>query len=219
MTTNELILAIITLLTTGGGLASFISLFNKDKKNKKLKEEIETLKDVQQDSRMNKIETTLEWIVERMKTIDDKRKIIREVQEKVDNLIGVKKLSNYQIKHLIFNSVEFFKNLVADVYSDDFSCDSKKLLEKSEHLLKNVKKKIEIDKLGIDNPILFLEELEVVVIKPELQNFAIKYHDLRVLKNGVRRNKFKEISLNFISKIVGKSIDHYNNFYAKQRIA
>ena len=220
MTTNELILAIITLFTTGGGLASVISAVNKARQNKILEKELETIKDIQQDKEIEQLqkdvkeikETNL-WIVERMKAKDFIEKFYRKIKRKIDNILSVKKPINPEIKHLIYNGQKAFQDFLQTIIIENFQLADNELFELVVHLLKNVKFKIDRTKLNIIDPENFLEILETEVIKPAIEGFVIDYNQLSELENGVRRRKFAEISEKFISQIVENTI----NIYAKYK--
>jgi len=189
---------------------------NKDEK-KELQNEIESLKDNQQDEKISKIEKTLEWIVERMKSKDDQEKLYTTIKRNIDNIISIKKLCNSEIKHLIFNSQVAFKSLIIEVMNLNFDISMDDLYTNSIHLLKNAKQKVNRKKLNIKDPDIFLEELEDFVIKPNLEKLILNFQSLKELDNGVRRKRFAEISEIFIYQIVSKTIDRYSN-YAKKEI-
>ena len=210
MTTNELILAIVTLLLTGGGLTSIHSLF---KRNKNLKIENETLKDKSQDVKISKIETTLDWIVEKFKAKDDREQLYFEIKKKIDQILIFSKLQNTELQHLIFNSQNSYKNIIDTVLRYNFKMTAEELATNCEHFLKNNKKIIDRKKLNIGNEAdNFLQEIETSIIRPCIQKYVIEYQNLLNLENGVRRKQFAVISKDFISSIVTKTIQKYSTY-------
>lgn len=198
----------------------------KDEEKKELENQIESLKDKEQDdeikemkSDISDIKETNNWIVERMKKKDDQEKHQISIKKKAKNIIKAKEFKikspiNSELNRLIINSLKGFKELSEEIYACNFNICMEDLYESAENYLKTAKRSIQLNKLKIDEPVIFLEELEDYVIKPTLEKFIIDFKSLEGLENGVRRGRFAVISETFISSMVEKSIDNFTN-YAK----
>ena len=187
---------------------------------------IENLKDKEQDKEIaelkkdvSEIKETNLWIVERMKAKDFQEQFYRTIKRKIDNIIAIKSPVNAELKHLIYNGQKAFQDFLQTIIIENFELNDKELLELVIHLLKNAKFKIDRKKLNLKEPEKYLDKLEKDVIKPVIESFIIDYQGLAGLENGVRRKKFAEISELFITKIVEKTLNHYNRYKNSQYVS
>ncbi len=222
MTTLEFILAVITLFTTGGGIASLFSFFQKHKKNKILENEIETLKDKKQDIEIIEIKDSIKDISKDIKfqnveisSINAKLKdseFLKKLDAGTNNFLleslNLSEIKNDELEQALNIGQQKFILFAQRILFCDFKILPKEIKNTGKNLLRPVKRFIKIEKLEIKQDALFVIELQNYLIK-SLDSFILNFSNYKNSINGTRRDLFNQALQSFFENIIQETLTLY----------
>ncbi len=206
---TDLILGIITLMTTGGGLASILSLISK----KKIKKYILDI-DKRQDKTIKNIKEDISYIKDILEDSQFLKKLKVNIYNSYSTITTLKTINNNEIKNAIFLGYINYEKLLEDIVHNEYNLSKEQIKNSAYHLLKNVKNNITREKLNLseNKSNIYLSDIENF-LKNKVDYFIICYYKIKKYNNGKRRLFFKELAIKTFEEIIIYILEEYNYYY------
>lgn len=179
-------------------------------KKKKIAEKERKTIDTIQNEKLENIEKQLKFVIDITKDTVFIDHLQVQLIVNVGRLIAIKELKNKELQDIIKNAITILLNFVKLILSLDFKLTDKELKENAYFFLRKIKYNVYTEKLGLKEPIEFLEKLQYSIIIPEIDFFILNFDSYKKLSNGDRRKQFGECVSKCVENIVIRTIDLYH---------
>jgi hypothetical protein len=177
--------------------------------------ELHTISDDLKEMQQNILELTE---LHRYTTYSNQLKRIIEVES--EDKYEIKDLKNSELKRALDEGIDKAFKIYDDILAKDFVFDFEKLKRNIYTSLKSLKSNISAKKLCLLNPEEFLEELENIIWKKQVENFLFCMKTIVKPECKNKKTRFEECSKDLIINIISETIDCYNEYVnGQQRVA
>jgi hypothetical protein len=218
------IITVLASLASAGGLGAVFNLKIK-KENKSLKKEIETIKDKEQDDnicnrsdklaqiddKINKQGVVIEHIVGLLKDSEFLKLLRVDLDKNLNLKLSITEFDNVEIIYALKNGNKKLLDYCEGILLNNFQLENKDLKINAFHLLKSVKVQMTKEKMLIKNEKDFVKELQNFLLQ-QIDNFVFNFNSYKMLKNGDRREKFKENILLLQTTIIDNTLLFFEKY-------
>ena len=185
-----------------------------EKQNKwivELKEEMSNIKDEFKKHKEEhfKILEKLNFLYDNAKNGIFQRTIKKELKKQLNVILNINKIKNAEFSRILTNGLNAYIYTITDVLLYDFDINGKQLYDVILQHLDNARQMVNVNELGLKNPLDFLKKLEDDILYPSVKVFIYEFCNLQKLENGERRKALSDLGMRFNINNINNIIELY----------
>jgi len=214
---NKILEQFISEILIGTGLltslaAYFKTIIDKKQMDKKLK-----LTD-EHDKQHEEILHKLNFLYDNIKNTIFLKTLEIKLKKQLDTIIEINIIENLELINILNISLNCFLSVINDILLYDFDVTINQLNDIFKQYINNINYYINYKNLNIKNISYFIKIIKNEILIPCMKQFSYEFFDLKLLENGIRRNKLLEVSLDIEKEVIDKFIKIYNNYKEKNNV-